>query len=55
MQRIWVKHTNVNPNKIIFAMNVGKWNGKTYPGNTMIGSKVISGCHFAMGVYYSKN
>ena len=54
VQRIRVKHANVNPKKIIFAINVGKWNGKTYPGNTMIGSKVISGCHFAMGVYYAE-
>ena len=54
VQRLHVKHGNVKPNKIVFALNVGKLNGKTYLGNTMIGSKVISGCHFAMGIYYTE-
>ena len=30
IQRIHVKHTDVMPKKIIFAINVGKWNGNTY-------------------------
>ena len=54
IKRIRKKHPKVQPDKIIFAINVGKWNGKTYLGNTMVGRKIISGCHFAMGVYYTQ-
>ena len=53
-ERIRAKHPNAKPNKIIFAINLGKLNGKTYLGNTMIGNKLVSGCHFAMGVYYAE-
>ena len=36
------------------AINVGNWNGKACLGNTMIGRKIVSGCQFAMGVYYTE-
>ena len=49
-----MKHPSAKPKKIIVASNLGKLNGKTYLGNTMIGNKLVSGCHFAMGVYYAE-
>ena len=45
------RHGNATPKKIIFAVNVGKWNDETYVGNTVVGEKVVSGCHFSMGIY----
>ena len=54
IKRIRVKDPNVQPNKIIFAINVGNWNGQTYLGNTIVGRKSISGCHCAMSVYYTQ-
>ena len=54
IKRIHVKNSNVKPEKIIFVINVGTWNGKTNLGNTMVGRKLVSGCHFPMGVYYTQ-
>ena len=45
------RHVDGKPKKIIFALNVGKSNGGTYVGNSVIGKQLLSGSHFSMGVY----
>ena len=49
-----IRVRNVMPKKIIFAVNVGKRNESTYVGNTKVEGKVVRGCHFSMGVYYTE-
>ena len=45
------RHVDGKPKKIIFALNVGKSNGGTYVGTSVVGKQLLSGCHFSMGVY----
>ena len=40
-ERMHVKHPSAKPKKKSFAVNLGKLNGKTYLGHSMIGNKLV--------------
>ena len=54
VKRIQERHGDATLQKILFALTVGQYNDETYVGNTVVGKKVVSGCHFSMGVYYTE-